>query len=46
MRARCAAASRDAPPIGSDTFELGVTVRQDSGGDIRLDVRTVFVPVG
>ncbi|MGH3942261.1 MAG: AAA family ATPase [Pseudonocardiaceae bacterium] len=27
------------PPYGSETFELGITVRQASGGDIRLDVR-------
>ena len=27
------------PPIGSDIFELGVTVKQAGGSDIRLDVR-------
>lgn len=32
------------PPIGSDTFELGVTVRQAGGGDIRLDVRIQVRP--
>jgi predicted ATPase len=32
------------PPIGSDTFELGATVRQASGGDIRLDVRIQVRP--
>lgn len=32
------------PPIGSDTFELGVTVRPASGGAIRLDVRIQVRP--
>lgn len=32
------------PPIGSGTFELGVTVRPASGGDIRLDVRIQVRP--
>ncbi len=32
------------PPLGSDTFELGVTVRQASGSDIRLDVRIQVRP--
>lgn len=27
------------PPIGSDTFELGVTIRPANGDEIRLDVR-------
>ncbi len=32
------------PPLGSDTFELGVTVEQAGGSEIRLDVRIQVRP--